>query len=69
MSYYDDWVEPNAFFKGGWRLGGKPVAGPKRSSRVPKTHSKDGCGVDVRLVDDPDEITCCACRALLEATE
>jgi len=39
MSYYDDFVEPNAFFKSSYLI---PKIGI--SKKGPKTHHEDGCG-------------------------
>lgn len=57
MGYYDDWVDPNAFF---------PTAFAKMGARVrsvPKTHLEGprGCGVEVRNTDDPSRVTCQGC--------
>lgn len=52
MGYYDDWVEPNAFFRGGSSLGSK---------KNPQTHFADGCGAKVRLVPNLEEVTCRNC--------
>jgi len=62
MSYYDDWVDPNAFFRGGSRLRGVRVGNP--IAKKPRTHLADergGCGAQVRLVSDREDVTCDNC--------
>lgn len=62
MGYYDDWVEPNAFFPTRGRYESRRRTAPRGS----KHHIKGGCGVEVRLVDDPKEVTCQNCLKALK---
>lgn len=47
MSYYDDWVEPNAFFRGGWRLTARP-----RKPKLPRDQVCPFCGRKFACVAD-----------------
>ena len=38
MSYYDDWVDPNGFFRGGARLGGGRSLGERDKTPTPCPH-------------------------------
>ena len=62
MSYYDDWVDPNAFFRGGSRLHCGPGSAPVKRGKNPRTHFADGCGAQVRLVTEREDVTCDNCQ-------
>jgi len=67
MSYYDDWVDPNALFRGGSRLWcGAPSRPPERRGRNPRTHLADGCGAKIRIVATREEVTCDNCLRTTE---
>lgn len=67
MSYYDDWVEPNAYFPTALaHMASSRARQPHINKGKPKTHLADGCGVTVRLVEKREDATCCACRSKTE---
>ena len=56
MGYYDDWVDPNGTFRRRRGDNSDQRGQPKKHLRGPL-----GCGVDVRLTENIEEVTCGGC--------